>query len=407
MTLNEGMPDRPFNWTDRPLRRPRYFPGQLVTASDLMAAQTYVRQWLGRHNHFLHGCGVVCGLEVVLAPEQLTVTAGSALGPDGEAITVPKNAEVLLDFALDEAGNRIPLAELLQGDLKTGDISMEEPLYVAVRYREVNGENSSDVTLERQRPGVRVDVGAGTETSACRQAGFELALLTYRPATCPPSQQACPDLLDDLFQEERPPVGRPAGTELFACPPTAEELWVLLAMLSLDADGLLSVDNSVRTRFLPIQSTQQLATCLARARPTAARFQVYIDRAGEYRWRLLADGDEIIADSGEGYATRAELDRDLLRVRGEALVAALEDLTTVADSAVVAERLAATADSGRSDTRFQVYIDRAGEYRWRFLVGNVEIMADSGEGYATRGELERDLARVRQGAAGGAIEDLT
>ena len=44
-------------------------------------------------------------------------------------------------------------------------------------------------------------------------------------------------------------------------------------------------------------------------------FQVYQDKAGEYRWRLLADKSTIVADSGEGYATRAECEADLERVR--------------------------------------------------------------------------------------------
>lgn len=33
-------------------------------------------------------------------------------------------------------------------------------------------------------------------------------------------------------------------------------------------------------------------------------FYLYIDRAGEYRWRLLAANNQIVADSSEGYANR-------------------------------------------------------------------------------------------------------
>jgi uncharacterized protein YegP (UPF0339 family) len=35
-----------------------------------------------------------------------------------------------------------------------------------------------------------------------------------------------------------------------------------------------------------------------------ATFQVYRDRKGEYRWRLLARNGRIVADSGEGYETK-------------------------------------------------------------------------------------------------------
>ena len=32
-----------------------------------------------------------------------------------------------------------------------------------------------------------------------------------------------------------------------------------------------------------------------------ARFQLYQDEKGEFRWRLRANNNKIIADSGEGY----------------------------------------------------------------------------------------------------------
>ncbi len=36
------------------------------------------------------------------------------------------------------------------------------------------------------------------------------------------------------------------------------------------------------------------------------KFQVYKDRADEYRWRLRADNNEIIADSSEGYVNKSD-----------------------------------------------------------------------------------------------------
>jgi uncharacterized protein YegP (UPF0339 family) len=35
-----------------------------------------------------------------------------------------------------------------------------------------------------------------------------------------------------------------------------------------------------------------------------ATFELYVDRAGDHRWRLVHDNGNIIADSGEGYASR-------------------------------------------------------------------------------------------------------
>jgi uncharacterized protein len=50
----------------------------------------------------------------------------------------------------------------------------------------------------------------------------------------------------------------------------------------------------------------------------AGRFEVYVDRAGQYRWRLRRAGGDILADSGEGYATREACEADLRWVRGYA-----------------------------------------------------------------------------------------
>ena len=46
-----------------------------------------------------------------------------------------------------------------------------------------------------------------------------------------------------------------------------------------------------------------------------AYFELYKDKAGEYRWRLKAPNHEIIADSGEGYTEKrgAENGIDLVR----------------------------------------------------------------------------------------------
>jgi len=35
------------------------------------------------------------------------------------------------------------------------------------------------------------------------------------------------------------------------------------------------------------------------------KFTVYQDKKGEYRWNLKAGNGEIVADSGEGYTTKA------------------------------------------------------------------------------------------------------
>jgi hypothetical protein len=72
------------------LDRTRFFAGQLLTEADLNNEQSY---WLAKnrlHNRYLHGWGVVCGLQVVCAECDgwVTVKTGYALDPCGNDIIV-------------------------------------------------------------------------------------------------------------------------------------------------------------------------------------------------------------------------------------------------------------------------------------------------------------------------------
>jgi uncharacterized protein YegP (UPF0339 family) len=46
-----------------------------------------------------------------------------------------------------------------------------------------------------------------------------------------------------------------------------------------------------------------------------ATFEIYEDRAGKWRWRLVHDNGNIIADSGEGYASRQKCEQGLESVK--------------------------------------------------------------------------------------------
>ena len=59
-----------------------------------------------------------------------------------------------------------------------------------------------------------------------------------------------------------------------------------------------------------------------------ATFEVYEDRAGEWRWRLVHDNGNIIADSGEGYASRQKCEQGLESVRRNAPDADVVDVET-------------------------------------------------------------------------------
>jgi len=72
------------------LCRPRFFAGQLLTEEDLNRLDRYIVEKNKLHNRYLHGWGVVCGLEVLCHPckGQVTVKSGYAISPCGEDIVV-------------------------------------------------------------------------------------------------------------------------------------------------------------------------------------------------------------------------------------------------------------------------------------------------------------------------------
>ena len=70
--------------------RVSYFDGQLLTADDFRQEQTYFRARLRRRNRFLHGAGIVSGLQVSVGKDNegpsVTVQPGLALDPRGEEL---------------------------------------------------------------------------------------------------------------------------------------------------------------------------------------------------------------------------------------------------------------------------------------------------------------------------------
>ena len=51
----------------------------------------------------------------------------------------------------------------------------------------------------------------------------------------------------------------------------------------------------------------------ARIKTEVARFQIYKDKSGHYRWRLLAPDHSILAISATGYSTRKECTASITR----------------------------------------------------------------------------------------------
>ena len=57
----------------------------------------------------------------------------------------------------------------------------------------------------------------------------------------------------------------------------------------------------------------------------AATFELYEDRAGEWRWRLRHQNGNIIADSSEGYSSKAGAENGIQSVKENAPTAPIEE----------------------------------------------------------------------------------
>jgi uncharacterized protein YegP (UPF0339 family) len=129
-----------------------------------------------------------------------------------------------------------------------------------------------------------------------------------------------------------------------------------------------------------------------------AAFEMFRDTAGEWRWRLIHENGNILADSGEGYASRSKARQGLDSVRSNAAEAALDDLDD--------ESAADAADASGANATFELYEDKGGDYRWRLRHRNGNLIADSGEGYASKSNAKDAIERVRGYASDAAVLEV-
>lgn len=102
------------------LCRPRFFAGQLLTEEDLNRLDHYIVAKQKLHNRYLHGWGVVCGLDVVCddcGEGTVIVQSGYALSPCGEDVIVCGD-------------QRVPVCELIDDCRKPTDPDCEAPTRV-------------------------------------------------------------------------------------------------------------------------------------------------------------------------------------------------------------------------------------------------------------------------------------
>ena len=130
------------------------------------------------------------------------------------------------------------------------------------------------------------------------------------------------------------------------------------------------------------------------AAASKARFETYEDKAGEHRWRLVHRNGNIIADCAEGYSAKAKAEQGLESVRTNAPGGYVIDRSK--DDEAPRE--------GGSDATFELFEDSGGKWRWRLRHDNGNIIADSGQGYASKQKAKQGLDSVQTNVAGAPIE---
>ena len=110
-------------------------------------------------------------------------------------------------------------------------------------------------------------------------------------------------------------------------------------------------------------------------------FELYADKAGEFRWRLKAGNGETLATSADGYKAKADAK------------SAIERIKKVGTDPQVA--------------RFEVYEDAKKEQRWRLVAKNGKIIAASSEGYKAKADAERAIQIIKDGAKDAEVSDRT
>jgi hypothetical protein len=205
------------------LERVRFFNRQLLTAEDMITERDYFLQKLRRHNRFLHGWGVVCGLTVTAAPTtganwRVQIGSGYALGPYGDEIFVGE--PIFFDLAACLSGGATNPCE--PGLIVPGTAGSSTTVFLAIKYAECLA-----------RPIQVAPSGCGCDNEPCQYSrirdSFQIQCLPQLPPQPPPAQVT----LCQVVQ------GVPAP-----CPPCPTNPWVVLARITLPLESTMNITNN-------------------------------------------------------------------------------------------------------------------------------------------------------------------
>jgi uncharacterized protein YegP (UPF0339 family) len=119
-----------------------------------------------------------------------------------------------------------------------------------------------------------------------------------------------------------------------------------------------------------------------------AKFDLYKDTAGEFRWRLIhLPTKNIIADSSEGYQRKRDALNGFRSVMRHGPKALSQHL-------------------GKFEATFELFKDRRGEFRWRLRHTNTEILATPGEGFTRKENALKDIESVKRTVQSAPVVDM-
>ncbi|MCD2199462.1 DUF1508 domain-containing protein [Halobacterium sp. KA-4] len=156
------------------------------------------------------------------------------------------------------------------------------------------------------------------------------------------------------------------------------------------------------------RARDELESEIESIRTSQAQFELFEDKAGEFRWRLRHRNGNVIADGGEGYTAKHNAQKGMQSVRRNALGAAsihADEVEAIEDESDLDDLPMLPDEAEQSQATFEVFEDEGGEYRWRLVHDNGNVIADSGEGYTRRRDAERAIDGVQNNA--GPAEYLT
>lgn len=172
------------------LERPRFFAGQLLTEADLNSEQAYLLAKNRLHNKYLHGSGVVCGLEVVCHKCEgwVRVKSGYALDPCGNDVVVCRDADLNV---IEEIRKCIDARQRRDEDCPpwrdTRDTCIEDEVHWCIALEYVENETRGVMPLQEKSSG---SCGCGGSTSKATKSAHGCGCQT-KPASSPARPAAC------------------------------------------------------------------------------------------------------------------------------------------------------------------------------------------------------------------------